>query len=206
MVRSVPDGVTRVSAIVDRYVTGTRLRLRELREVDENVVRKLGHKARLSDGPAEVACTSVYLDDAEWRLLDQLPARVLRKRRHHVERDGIRVAVDEFEDGSLLAGDRRRRQAAGTASRLARRRRRRQRRRGVDRRSARHVWRPASPARRAPFRDAGRLALTQTRASTHLLRAQDVPYLPAVAVGLRRSLSMTHRDTRFVALGVGERP
>jgi hypothetical protein len=89
--------------IVDRYVVGTRLRLREVTSSDGTVVRKLGHKVRLSDGPAEVACTSVYLDDAEWGLLCGLPARVLRKTRHLVERDGLRVAVDELEDGTLLA-------------------------------------------------------------------------------------------------------
>ena len=62
-----------------------------------------GHKARLGDGFSEIACTSIYLDDAEWRLLSQLPARVLHKRRHHVERGGVHVAIDQFEDGTLLA-------------------------------------------------------------------------------------------------------
>lgn len=66
-------------------------------------MRKLGQKVRLGRGPAEVACTTMYLDDAEWELLSRLPARVLRKRRHHVRRDGTDVAVDELEDGTLLA-------------------------------------------------------------------------------------------------------
>ncbi len=66
LVRRIPEGVSSVRDIVDRYVTGTRLRLREVREADGTVVRKLGHKVRLSDGPAEVACTNLYLDDAEW--------------------------------------------------------------------------------------------------------------------------------------------
>lgn len=103
LVRSVPDGADRVSAITDRYVVGTRLRLREVVEADGRVVRKLGQKVRLGEGPAEVACTTVYLDDAEWVLLVRLPAAVLRKRRHHVVRDGVELAVDELEDGTLLA-------------------------------------------------------------------------------------------------------
>lgn len=103
LVGSVPDGVERTSQIVDRYVVGTRLRLREVVEPDGSVVRKLGHKVRLTDGPERVACTSVYLDDAEWALLQELPARVLRKRRHHVRVDGLHVAVDELPDGTLLA-------------------------------------------------------------------------------------------------------
>ena len=103
LVSSVPAGVTRTQQVVDRYVVGTRLRLREVVADDGSVVRKLGHKVRLSPGPEEVACTSMYLDDAEWGLLSTLPARVLRKTRRIVERDGLRVAVDELEDGTLLA-------------------------------------------------------------------------------------------------------
>ena len=79
------------------------MRLREVREGDGTVVRKLGHKVRLGDGPAEVACTNFYLDGAEWSLLVALPARTLRKRRHLVHREGLVVAVDEHEDGTLVA-------------------------------------------------------------------------------------------------------
>ena len=100
---SIPEGVVDVQLIVDRYVDGTRLRLREVRRADGTVVRKLGHKVRLGDGPAEVACTNLYLDDEEWRVLRALPARELRKRRHVVHRDGLVVAVDELEDGMLVA-------------------------------------------------------------------------------------------------------
>ena len=98
-----PDGVSSTKEILDRYLTGTRLRLREVRESDGTVVRKLGHKVRLTDGPAEVACTNFYLDDDEWALLAALPARLLRKRRHMIHRDGLVVAVDEHEDGTLIA-------------------------------------------------------------------------------------------------------
>lgn len=56
-----------------------------------------------SPRPSEVACTSIYLDDTEWALLLNVPARILRKTRHIVERDGLTVAVDQFEDGTLLA-------------------------------------------------------------------------------------------------------
>ena len=98
-----PDGVSSTKEILDRYVTGTRLRLREVRESDGTVIRKLGHKVRISEGPAEVACTNFYLNDEEWTLLTALPAQLLRKRRHMVHRDGLLVAVDEHEDGTLIA-------------------------------------------------------------------------------------------------------
>ena len=97
-----PDGVDSTKQIVDRYLTGTRLRLREVRENDGTVTRKLGHKVRLGEGPAEVACTNLYLDDAEWAVLSVLPGQILRKRRHMLHRDGL-VAIDEHEDGTLVA-------------------------------------------------------------------------------------------------------
>ena len=103
LLATLPEGVTSSREILDRYVTGTRLRLREVRESDGTVVRKLGHKVRLNEGPAEVACTNFYLNDAEWTALLALPARLLRKKRHLIHRDGLFVAIDEHEDGTLVA-------------------------------------------------------------------------------------------------------
>ena len=103
LLASLPEGVTTTKEFIDRYVTGTRLRLREVREDDGHVIRKLGHKVRLTEGPGEVACTNFYLNDQEWALLDALPAQLLRKKRHMVHRDGLIVAIDEHEDGTLIA-------------------------------------------------------------------------------------------------------
>jgi len=89
--------------IVDRYLTGTQLRLREVTEADGSVVRKLGHKVRLGADAREVAHTSVYLNDAEWELLVALPADVLRKTRTLVPHDVATVAVDVHADGTVLA-------------------------------------------------------------------------------------------------------
>ena len=103
LVARVPDGEVTTRRIVDRYVEGTRLRLREVHEPDGAVVRKLGQKVRVTDGPREVACTNLYLDDAEWAVLQGLPGREVRKTRHLVRRDDWLVAVDEHEDGTLVA-------------------------------------------------------------------------------------------------------
>lgn len=102
LVRAVPDGVIGVTEIVDRYVEGTRLRLREMTRGGDTI-RKLGQKVRLGEGPEVIAHTSLYLDDGEWAALSALPGRTLRKRRHHVERDGVALAVDEYADGTLVA-------------------------------------------------------------------------------------------------------
>ncbi len=93
---------TRAMDIRDRYLIGTRLRLREVTDADGTVVRKLGHKVRLGDGPGEVACTSVYLDDTEWEMLAALPADILEKRRTVLPVEGGAVAVDVF--GGHLVG------------------------------------------------------------------------------------------------------
>jgi CYTH domain-containing protein len=98
-----PEGVSATHEINDRYLTGTRLRLREVIAADGTVVRKLGHKVRLTPGPAEVACTNFYLSDDEWAVLMALPAKSLHKRRHLVQRDGLLVAIDEHDDGTLIA-------------------------------------------------------------------------------------------------------
>ena len=103
LVSKVPGVADERRRIVDRYVTGTRLRLREVVTEDGAVTRKLGHKVRLGAGPHEIACTSLYLDDDEWDVLCALPATTLRKVRHLVTRGGVTVAIDELEDGTLLA-------------------------------------------------------------------------------------------------------
>ena len=100
-----PDDARQVR-IVDRYLHGTRLRLREVTETDGTVVRKLGHKVRLGDDAREVACTSLYLDDAEWAALSALPGDVLRKLRVFVPHDEHTIALDVFErpyDGLVIA-------------------------------------------------------------------------------------------------------
>lgn len=103
LLTSIPKGVVGTKEVIDRYVTGTRLRLREVIENDGTVIRKLGHKIRLSEGPAEVACTNFYLNDQEWAVVGALPATILRKKRHVLHRDGLIVAIDEHEDGTLIA-------------------------------------------------------------------------------------------------------
>ncbi len=100
---AVPDGVVETVEISDRYVDGTRLRLREVRAADGTVTRKLTQKIRLGDGAEEVACTNLYLDDAEWALLCGLPGRDLRKTRHKVRHDGGVIAVDVHQDGAVVA-------------------------------------------------------------------------------------------------------
>lgn len=110
LVGRVPDlsGARRVLEIDDRYVVGTRLRLRTVREDGAEVVHKLGHKVRFDPGSgAELAHTSLYLDEAERAVLSGLPAYELAKTRHILPLDRyVDVAIDRFRgalDGLVLA-------------------------------------------------------------------------------------------------------
>jgi CYTH domain-containing protein len=101
----VPDGVVPTAHLEDRYLDGTRLRLRRVEHADGTVVHKFGQKVRPEpDDPAEVWLTNLYLDDAEAELLGRLPGRLLVKDRFDWPEAGF--SVDVFAgalDGLVLA-------------------------------------------------------------------------------------------------------
>jgi CYTH domain-containing protein len=89
--------------IQDRYLRGTRLRLRVVEEQGRVRVCKLGQKVRLDESSAaDLAHTTMYLSDTEFAVLAGLPADTLEKTRHLVDADGATVAVDCFH--RVLAG------------------------------------------------------------------------------------------------------
>ena len=91
----VPEGAVLKAHLVDRYLDGTRLRLRVVHRADGTVVRKLGHKVRVDPGdPAEVWHTSLYLDDEEHEVLANLPGPSLTKDRY--DGPGAGCSVDVF--------------------------------------------------------------------------------------------------------------
>ncbi len=96
VVDAVPPGATHPVTIEDRYLTGTRLRLR--RVVDGTTTTyKLGHKVPVDPQRCSaVLHTTCYLDAAEFELLRGLPGHALRKRRWKLGN----LAADEF-DGDL---------------------------------------------------------------------------------------------------------
>ncbi len=98
--------VVRSDAIVDLYVTGTRLRLREATPLAGGPpMRRLGRKADV-DASTRLL-TSIYLSSEEFALLSSLPGRILRKTRHHIGLvAGVEMSVDVFEGdlaGLILA-------------------------------------------------------------------------------------------------------
>lgn len=91
-----PDRSSRL--IEDRYLTGTTLRLRRVSAGPE-VVHKLTQKVRRQPAdPAEVTLTNLYLSEAEYRLLHDLPAHVLTKTRHACPVGDRTFVLDEYHD------------------------------------------------------------------------------------------------------------
>jgi CYTH domain-containing protein len=87
----------RMTVIEDRYIQGTRMRLRRMTRPDLGEVKwKLTKKYECGDPSARPIVTA-YVTEAEYDLLRSLPSRELAKRRFHLPIDGRYWSVDLFE-------------------------------------------------------------------------------------------------------------
>ena len=107
---SLPAGATPFAAIVDRYIIGTRLRLRRVTSLVDAAAAptfKLGQKVRARlDDPEVVKLTNIYLDSHEFEVFAHLPAAELHKTRLKVTTGGRVFGVDQFRgrhEGLVLA-------------------------------------------------------------------------------------------------------
>jgi CYTH domain-containing protein len=80
----------RVREIEDRYLQGTRLRLRKVTESGQATIYKLGKKYE-PEALGNHHVVSAYLNEAEYKLLASLPARIARKRRFSVSGGALDV-------------------------------------------------------------------------------------------------------------------
>ena len=103
LLNHLPPGVTQARHITDRYLDGTRLRLRELIARDRPPVFKLTQKVS-QPGPAaqQGFITTLYLSREEFEILCQLPAHYLQKTRYSLPPFGIDVFEGELS-GLILA-------------------------------------------------------------------------------------------------------
>jgi CYTH domain-containing protein len=86
-------------AIADRYLTGSRLRLRRTERIEpagEGPVFKLTQKVPADDGGPGLI-TTVYLSRAEFDLLATLPGEELKKTRHSLPPLGVDVFEGRLE-------------------------------------------------------------------------------------------------------------
>jgi CYTH domain-containing protein len=96
LLSEVPADALPSSEISDRYLFGTRLRLRRM-EAEGHVVFKLCQKVRaVPADPEVVKLTNVYLSHGEFEVLSVLPGADLRKTRRTWTVGSRVFAVDEF--------------------------------------------------------------------------------------------------------------
>ena len=85
--------------IEDRYITGTRLRLRRMTAVPNGkVALKLTKKYDAND-PLARAIVTAYLDAAEYALFSVLPGVDIVKRRYRLPAHDVAYSIDRFEGG-----------------------------------------------------------------------------------------------------------
>jgi CYTH domain-containing protein len=94
--------------IVDRYLSGTRLRLRRMTSPSTGTVSlKLTQKYREAGQEAtETTITNMYLNEAEYDSLNQLPGAEIIKKRYEYQQQGRLYSLDVFEgplQGLILA-------------------------------------------------------------------------------------------------------
>jgi CYTH domain-containing protein len=95
--------VARVRQITDYYLENTSLRLREQSEEKSETVYKLTQKLEEETGIArQDLVTTIYVTRAEFSVLTQLPAKILKKTRFSISTFGIDVFEGELS-GLVLA-------------------------------------------------------------------------------------------------------
>jgi len=101
LLQDLPAGLTRASQhvqITDNYITGTRLRLRKVRDPRTNKwTAKFTQKfAPESQDSSRTLITNIYLNAQEYAALSVFEANEIRKNRYPFEFQGHKFSVDMF--------------------------------------------------------------------------------------------------------------
>lgn len=111
LVRAVPANIVAGAyrwRIVDRYITGTRLRLRRMEAPHGGPIqRKLTQKFSESNEPTiQTTITNIYLNEAEYRVLEALGGSEILKYRYVIDIQDHQFGIDVFggrHEGLILA-------------------------------------------------------------------------------------------------------
>ena len=101
LLRDLPEGLTRADPhlqITDNYITGTRLRIRKVREPRTNKWT-VKFTQKFAPNPADLSRTSItntYLNALEAETLSVFNANEIRKNRYHFDYEGRKFSVDMF--------------------------------------------------------------------------------------------------------------
>jgi len=101
LLRDLPEGLTRASPhvqITDNYITGTRLRLRKVRDPLTNkwIVKFTQKFAVNSSDLSRTLITNTYLNAQEAEILSVFEANEIRKNRYRFEFEGRKFGIDMF--------------------------------------------------------------------------------------------------------------
>ena len=101
LLQDLPEGLTRADPhlqITDNYITGTRLRLRKVREPRSNkwTVKFTQKFAPNTEDLSRTTITNTYLNAIEAEMLSVFNANEIRKNRYYFEFEGRKFAVDMF--------------------------------------------------------------------------------------------------------------
>ena len=101
LLQDLPEGLTRADPhvqITDNYLTGTRLRLRKVREPRTNKWT-VKFTQKFAPNPADLSrtvITNTYLNAAEYEVLSVFEANEIRKNRYPFEWEGRKFTIDMF--------------------------------------------------------------------------------------------------------------
>ena len=101
LLQDLPEGLTRADPhlqITDNYITGTRLRLRKVRDPRTNkwVVKFTQKFAPNPDDLARTIITNTYLNPLEADTLSLFNTNEIRKNRYYFDFEGRRFSIDMF--------------------------------------------------------------------------------------------------------------
>jgi CYTH domain-containing protein len=101
LLQDLPEGLSRVDPhvqITDNYITGTRLRIRKVREPRSNkwTVKFTQKFAPDESDLSRTIITNLYLNAQEAEMLSVFEANEIRKNRYKFEYEGNLIAVDMF--------------------------------------------------------------------------------------------------------------
>jgi len=101
LLADLPEGLTRADPhlqITDNYITGTRLRLRKVRDPRSNkwTVKFTQKFAPDAEDLSRTIITNTYLNALEAEMLSVFDSNEIRKNRYRFEFEGKRFAVDMF--------------------------------------------------------------------------------------------------------------
>jgi len=101
LLEDLPDGMTRADhhlQITDNYITGTRLRIRKVRDPRTNkwVVKFTQKFTQKPDDLSRTIITNIYLNATEAETLSIFASNEIRKNRYYYEFEGRRFSVDMF--------------------------------------------------------------------------------------------------------------